>query len=253
MLQRIYIIFRPALFVVLIWTLSLIFITAPAISQVPDLRKTDYQAIFGEDYEFAVNFIECHQWMSDSLEKKGLEPGFILSIVFPELVRYSSIINYIQVKGLEVLYVQYGTDYADFSVGYFQLKPSFAEQIESDLLKYDLLEKFPSLSTLQPDLSNAVETRESRMLRITDEHYQLLYLEAFIRIMDFLYPKLNDKSSAEKVLFYSTAYNTGYFKNEDDIIREIHRERFYRGLFPDSEKYSYSDISLDYYLSIEVR
>ena len=55
-----------------------------------------------------------------------------LAVVFPEIVRYSDLEDLIQIRALKVLYVQYGRKYADFSVGHFQMKPSFIEQLEAD-------------------------------------------------------------------------------------------------------------------------
>ena len=211
--------------------------------------EPDYKDIFGHDYEFALEVIERETWMTDSLAKNGFDPDFALAIIFPELIRYSSIIDFIQVRALEVLYVQYGNDYADFSIGYFQVKPSFAQQIESDMLKYNLDGRFPSLSALKPGLPETMESRRERIIRIKDEHFQLLYLQAFVRIMDTLYPDLADAPPGEKLIFYSTAYNTGYFKDEREIRDEMTMKRFYRGMDPASKKYFYSAIALSYYVS----
>jgi hypothetical protein len=218
-------------------------------SQDTNPGRPDYKEIFGDDYDNALKIVERNSRWSDTLTKDGLDPGFALAIIFPELIRYSSIADYIEVKGLEVLYVQYGRNYADFSVGLFQMKPSFAERIESDIIKYSLINKFPSLSSLKPELAETPVFRRERIIRLKDEYYQLLYLEAFIRIMDTLYPDPVFHSSDDKLIFYSTAYNTGYFKAEEVIREEITRERFYLGMVAASVKYSYSDISLSYFLS----
>lgn len=209
----------------------------------------DYRSVFGDDYNWAVKTLEFKPWMPDSLRKDAFDPDFALAIIFPELIRYSSIADYIEVKGLEVLYVQYGKDYADFSIGLFQIKPSFAEHIESDILKFHLIDKFPPLSALRPDLSETSDNRRDRIIRMKREYGQLLYLEAFIRIMDTIYQDFAFHSMEEKLIFYATAYNTGYFKNEAEIRKEISRNSFYRGMTPISAKYSYSEISLSYYLS----
>jgi hypothetical protein len=220
-----------------------------SFSQDTEPTRTEYRQIFGDDYDHALKMIERNSWWSDTLLKDGLDPGFTFSVIFPELIRYSSIADYIEIKGLEVLYVQYGRDYTDFSVGLFQMKPSFAEHIESDILKYSLPDKYPSLSALNPDLSETPNCRRQRIIRLKDEYYQLLYLEAFIRVMEILYPEAKFQSPDDKLIFYSTAYNTGYFKEEAEIRKEISRERFYLGMDATSVNYSYSDISLSYFLS----
>jgi hypothetical protein len=228
--------------------LILVLICTATFSQ-PLADKTNYKEIFGDDYDNALKIIERNSRWSDTLTEDGLDPGFALAVIFPELIRYSSIADYIEIKGLEVLYVQYGKDYADFSIGLFQMKPSFAEQIETDLLKYSLSDQFLSLSSLKPDLSETTICRRDRIIRLKDEYFQILYLEAFIRIMDTLYADSVFHSSDDKLIFYSTAYNTGYFKDEAVIRNEITKKRFYLGMDATSAKYSYSDISLSYKLS----
>jgi hypothetical protein len=189
---------------ILRWSL-LLFICPQVFSQIPS-PDPDYRKIFGNDYNYAIKTIEKHSIWSDTLSEDGLDPDFAISIIFPELIRYSSIIDYIEVKGLEVLYVQYGMDYADFSIGLFQMKPSFAEHIESDILKYNLTGKFPSLSALCHDLSETSNARMERIIRLKDENYQLLYLEAFIRIMDAIYPDLLVNSTQDRLILDSLQY-----------------------------------------------
>jgi len=55
------------------------------------VSASDYQEIFGQDYSNASGIIEENTWWSDSLENDGIEPGFAFIVVFPELIRYSSI------------------------------------------------------------------------------------------------------------------------------------------------------------------
>jgi hypothetical protein len=104
----------------------LFFIPILGCTQHP-ASNPNYYEIFGADYEYAVNKIEENSWWADTLVKNNIDPQFALSVIFPELIRYSSISDFIEVKALEVLYVQYGKDYSDFSIGLFQMKPEFAE------------------------------------------------------------------------------------------------------------------------------
>ena len=222
---------------------------SPVYSQGTAEDLPDYAKIFGSDYDYAIKTLEKKIWWAQTLEEHGLDARFALAIVFPELIRYSSILDYIEIKGLEVLYVQYGKDYADFSIGYFQMKPSFAEHIESDILKYSLEKDFPALSALNPSGEDNPETRSERVVRMKDEYHQLLYLEAFIRIMDHLYHDWNGRMPLTmKLQFYSTAYNTGYFKDLEVIREEMKMKRFYCGMDMGVERYSYEEIALRYFL-----
>jgi hypothetical protein len=218
-----------------------------AAQEQPD--SPDYREIFGSDYTWAENLLELNAWWADTLEAHGLDARFALAIIFPELIRYSSILDYIEVKALEVLYVQYGRDYADFSIGYFQMKPSFAEHIEADILNYHLVELYPHLDRLQADTSDNTSRRADRITMLQDENFQLLYLEAFICIMDHLILETNRHlPSNMKLEFYATAYNAGYFKDVREISEEMKKERFYTGLDDKKKKYNYSSIALPYFL-----
>ena len=227
------------------WSLLLL-ISQASFTQSPG-KNPDYSEIFGTDYEWALQTVNKNQWWSDTLANDQFDPDFATAIIFPELIRYSSIRDYLEVKALEVLYVQYGKDYADFSIGLFQMKPSFTERIEADILAYALTDTFPSLSGLNPTLESTVEKRKARITRMKDERFQLLYLEAFIMIMDIHYQGLINTPPAEKLPFYSTAYNTGYFKKGSEIYSEMGIKRFYRGIDQSSGRYSWADISRSYY------
>lgn len=209
--------------------------------------EADYSEIFGDDYDFALETIRNNSWWSDSLDHNGIDADFALAVVFPELIRYSSVSDYLEVKALEVLYVNYGRDYADFSIGMFQIKPSFAEKIEEDLMKFGLINLYPSLSSLHPDTSQNLSVRKDRILRLKEQTGQLLYLEAFFRIMDHIYQMHSFHNAEEKLVFYSTAYNTGYWKEENHILAESRNTYFYTGMTKPEIMFSYPLISVDYY------
>lgn len=228
------------------WSLILL-ISLPVYSQSPG-SSPDYMEIFGADYQYAVSTVEENTCWSDTLDRHNIESHFALSIVFPELIRYSSIANYIEVRALEVLYVQYGSDYADFSVGLFQMKPTFAEQIEADIINFRLENGHPELAALHPSIVDSLNIRRERIVRLKNDYYQLLYLEAFIRIMDQVYYEQASFPVEEKLAFFATAYNTGYRKDYSVIIGERDKDRFYTGMAEPDIKYNYSAIALDYYL-----
>ena len=56
-----------------------------------------------------------------------------IAVVFPELIRYSALRDKIEITLLKSLYIYKGDDYADFSIGQFQMKPSFAELIHKNV------------------------------------------------------------------------------------------------------------------------
>ena len=108
-------------------------------------QKTDYKKIFGSDWEKAESFIsENESWMKQLSEKYDVPYPLAIAVVFPELIRYSALRDKMEITLLKALYINLGEDYADFSIGKFQMKPSFAESIhwKVPLLKGRLRNQF---------------------------------------------------------------------------------------------------------------
>jgi hypothetical protein len=212
-----------------------------------DFVPNDYKMIFGSKYNDAVCFISKEKWISDSLAKNGIDPNFALAIVFPELIRFSSLQNYIELQGLFTLYVQYGASYANFSVGHFQMKPTFAEQIEKDAGIY-LNDRIFKPETM----ANSPVFRLERVKRLQSINWQVQYLILFIRIMDLKFQTIKWKSSGEKLKFYATAYNCGYFHSNNYIQSKIKTVNFHVALFTSADHYSYCDISASYFKTVDL-
>jgi hypothetical protein len=205
--------------------------------------EINFRATFGEKYDDALQFINENLWIKDSLSRNGFNPEFAIAVVFPELIRYSSIQNYIEVSGLLTLYTQYGEKYADFSVGRFQMKPSFVEKLEKDLTS------FSSETSILFDLSNTCDARTKRVNRLNDILWQVSYLQIFLKVMEEKYHLIQWKCEEDKLKFYATAYNTGYTSGEEKIKDRIGATKFYISLLKNDSCYSYSDIAWEYYQS----
>jgi hypothetical protein len=207
--------------------------------------KPDYHQIFQDKYDEAYNFIKENKWISDSLKIHGIDPDFALAIVFPELIRYSELQDKMEVGGLLALYVQYGKKYADFSVGRFQMKPTFVEQLETDTKK-NIFEVSDSM-----DLSGNSRARMDRVNRLNNIHWQVRYLCLFLQVMEKKYLAIRWNSDEERLAFYATAYNSGYLSGEEIIRNRMSAKMFYTGLIRSEPCYCYADIALEYYKNRE--
>ncbi|MHC1707998.1 MAG: hypothetical protein AB9842_10845 [Bacteroidales bacterium] len=210
-------------------------------------QAVDYREVFGEKYQDALSFLSAEKWIYDSLTAKGVDAGIAVAVVFPEILRYSAIRDWAETKGLEVLYTQYGDKYADFSIGRFQMKPSFALRIEKDwnaiLQKSgNAAEKIPSFDT-----ADNITNRYQRLKRLNELQWQLNYLGLFMLIMDKKYSTVSWKSAEEKLSFYATAYNTGFWKAKEQILKAAARNDFHTSLVKPEVCYNYADIAVDYY------
>ena len=174
------------------------------------------------------------------------ESKFMQSIVFPELMRYNSLKDGIEAESLRTLYVQLGKDYANFSIGIFQMKPSFAELVEkkSASLLQPVIQKELQLTY---DSKNEEEIRRQRVERLQDEEWQLIYLTAFICICNETYKDKRFTSDFEKLQWYATLYNAGFDRSATYIIQKIKEENFYLQQQMPGKKFKYAAIAGWYY------
>jgi hypothetical protein len=221
------------------------FIALTALSQEVK-EKIDYKLLFGEKYQKALDFFTQEKWITERLISFGIEPDFAKAIAFPEIVRYSAIQNSMEMEGLFTLYVQYGAKYANFSVGRFQMKPTFASQIEQDVAR---IPKLHDLNLNKIELGNTSMSRLLRVKRLNSDEWQLQYLIWFIKIMDQKYKNQRWPSDLDKLRFYATAYNCGYTQSEKEIRQQMKRRYFHTSIFKSTTCYNYSNISAAYYQS----
>ena len=209
----------------------------------------DFATIFGEDYQKAMTFCTTHK---AEIEKKanqyGLPADQLTAIVFPELIRYSTFQNFFETKALEYVYVQQGSAVADFSIGYFQMKPSFAESLEEALIEKEALKKqFKSLLILKSyPLSKQREIRIERLKKLS---WQLDYLCCFYLLTKQKFKvELSSLNSQKQLKFLATAYNTGFHKSLVAIEKAMHRASYpYGSKYPEAQQYSYAAVALNYY------
>jgi hypothetical protein len=203
-----------------------------------------YSEIFSADYQRALKFVEKEP--DSVIRSQGLNPKEAVAIVFPEIIRYSSIQDKIETFALESLYVQYGKEYANFSVGEFQIKPAFAERIEIDFLKlFGEKELFTRFRIFPSDTIQNPVSRSKRLKRMRDKIGMTNYLCLFFKVMEVRYPKWKDTD--EKIKFFACAYNCGYEKSKEEIEKYLMKKFFYVGLSLASTKYSYVDVASYYF------
>ncbi len=206
--------------------------------------QEDYQKTFGKDYEKAISFLQKEKWIDSVITTFGLKPKEVKAIVFPELIRFNSLQDKIETFALETLYVQYGKAYANFSIGPFQIKPSFAENIEVDFISaMGGKAAADKLGVIANDTLSSETNRSSRVKRMKDKTKMVAYLCAFVKIMERRFPT---KQGEEKIRFFATAYNCGYRKSEDEI-NSFQKKKFFQTGFGNNTRYNYADISWFYY------
>jgi hypothetical protein len=208
-------------------------------------QDINYADLFGDDWKKAVTFEKENRiWIEPQLTKHHISYPLAISIIFPELVRYSALRDKMEITLLKTLYVNLGEDYANFSIGQFQMKPSFAELIR---------EKAPAVLghrsgitfKINADFDNIKDFRKTIIKDLEDTRIQLKYLIAFIKICEKNF-KTDRMDELSQVKFLATAYNFGVEKKEADIESMISKKYFNTKLFK-TENYSYADVSIFWY------
>ncbi len=208
-------------------------------------QSIDYQHLFGDDWNKASVFEkENRAWIEPMLSKNHISYAVALSVVFPELVRYSALRDKMETSLLKTLYVNLGDEYADFSIGEFQMKPSFAELVR---------EKAPMALSAGSgiifkniaDFDNIKDFRRSIITDMEDPEIQVNYLIAFIKICEKEFKTVR-KDEHSQVKFLATAYNYGINRTTAQIENMTDKKYFSISLIK-SQNYSYADVSLYWY------
>ena len=206
-----------------------------------------YDDIFNESYYKALDFIdENEQVFIDELGCDKSKRFEKISIIFPELLKYSMYKDILETTALELLYVNYGKEQADFSIGYFQMKPSFIENLESEVLINDGLSKEYSNIIFYKD-TNIKEIRRERIRRLKTLNWQLKYLNCFYHYISIQYSNYEWSKTEYRIRFLATAYNHDFRADKKQIEQWIDQKIYPYGLIKGKKQYAYSDIAFFYF------
>jgi len=208
-------------------------------------QQLDYRELFGDDWKQAEAFVEENRiWIKPILEKNEISYPLAVAVVFPELVRYSALRDKMETSMLKILYINLGEEYANFSIGRFQMKPSFAEAIREKAPEE--LNRLSETGLFRKDEYDDIrQYRKSIVNDLEDPEIQLYYLTAFIKICEKEY-KMKRMDESERVKFLSTVYNYGLGKSTEEI-EAMTGKKFYSTKLFKTNNYSYADVSLFWY------
>lgn len=213
------------------------------------VQAKDYARQFGSTWSQAAGRVVQHraEW-GEVFASLDVDAADCEAVVFPELLRYSHFQDEIEQAALLGLYIAGGKEKANFSVGQFQMKPSFVEQVEAAWMRSAMRHDY----RLYFDLTDNRVQRERRLRRITDERWQCVYLAIFVKLMDERLPALKEMSGEERIRLLATAYNMSFTASLDDLQREKHRKTFHTDLFASKKTryYEYAGIAVEWYDTI---
>jgi hypothetical protein len=204
----------------------------------------DYVNFFGENYTLAIKGIDRDATLiAQASAGYGIDPLVVKSIVFPEYIRNNELGAFMEETGLDLLYVDMGNEAVDFSIGTFQVKPSFASKIEKLIESDKLLSKKYPVLILK---GNEMQQRAMRVDRLKSTLWQTRYVCAFIDYSINFY-RLHEMDKVEKIKFLSTAYNAGLKKTRAEVEANYGLRLFPYGTKYEIDQVSYWGVSVDYY------
>ena len=193
--------------------------------------SVNYPKVFGDDWTSAVQYVhEQHAAWKPLFEAFGVDARLAEAVVFPELIRYSRWQDEIETAAVNGLYVLQGTSGANFSIGRFQMKPSFAEEVETAWNQSALAQEYGFVFNLQ----DGVEARRSRIRRLdTMEELQALQL-------------------VDQVGMLATIYNRSFSTTWEQVCQLRRQKSFHTDMIVTrhTKRYCYADIAQAYYRSI---
>jgi hypothetical protein len=225
-------------FIILIFVASCFFSFYPTIN---------YKAHYGEDYENAIQFLKDNKnAFKKASQTYGLEEKALKAVVFPELMRFNLLQNLIETEALELLYIENGSKQVDFSIGNFQMKPSFVEKLEEIVANDPALENFQSVCSFG-NITDEKLIRKKRLERLSNLEWQLKYLSVFYKVAKSKLRKdLSKNDQLKKIAAY---YNCGLKRTEAELEKLMQRASYPYGYsVKATHQHVYSDISLYYYL-----
>lgn len=208
--------------------------------------SVNYQKVFGSDWTDAEQYIrEHHEDWEKEFDLFGVDSRMAEAIVFPELIRYSRWKDEIEKVAVNGLYVIKGREGADFSVGRFQMKPSFAEDVERAWNSSPLAQEYG----FSFNLADNAEARRSRVRRLSTEEGQCRYLAIFIRLQQLRLPQLRQVSKKQQVRILATAYNRSISASWQSLCQMQHERHFHTDVIKtrNTRFYCYSDIAARFF------
>jgi len=170
--------------------------------------------------------------LREAIASRGGDADVLIPVVFPELVRYSLVRDRIETAGLKVFYVHIGEasgKFGNFSIGLFQMKPTFVEKFEGPVVSFGLLDRFKDVAEY-PSGSSEKAIRQVRVDRLESPAWQAAYLACFGAVMDRRFGDVAWDSAEDKTGFYAAAYNHGFLADGEEISRWEKAELFPYGV-----------------------
>lgn len=179
------------------------------------------------------------------------------AIVYPETERYSRLQDALESAANYGTYIVSGGG-PDFSIGPYQMKPSFVEEMEKAWMRSGLARQYD----LWFDTADNATARRIRISRLQKEEWQVIYVGVFLRLLYSSYGSYNKKGERtqdgletlplkEQVRLAATAYNRGVvwaapgYGDLDRLREHAGEKHFHYALIPTgrTKRYCYATLA----------
>lgn len=211
------------------------------------LAATAYLAAYPSESGEALDYFRSHkiEFIANTPGLTSEQRAMAAAIVAPEVSQFSTVLDFVQLRSLYVTYIYQGS--GDFSVGIFQMKPSFAERMESELTKdKSLRSKYSSWLAEIGKSDNSVASRRARLERLESDVWHMRYLTIFYKVAERNTSNMRFTNSVERLRYYATLYNSGIDCTPAKVKRMQQKKLFPR----DARTHNYSEVAVEFYSSL---
>ncbi len=215
----------------------------------------NYRRIFDDSYTSAERYAEgIRPQLIQIARQYGEDWRLIESIVFPELMRYHKVYDAVETSSLISLYTTLGIRYADFSIGRFQMKPSFAYSVEQFLWEGNYAQLATQLGFKSDDTTDNASNRYQRISRLESTNWQIRYVIGMVQCMRSRHKAYLKKAGNTHVLsFIASGYNSGWYRSAAHIQDYSKKAMYSLSKWPSKKKYCFADIALFRYRELQQR
>ena len=183
---------------------------------------------------------ELKKILPDATEE---ELRIAFAIVAPEASCYNPLTDYFETAAVKKDYPASGSP--DYSIGLFQMKPSFAESLENEVAK-DAVLKSKYGSRLAYSSNNVTAKRRERVNRLADTNWQIYYLAVYVDVIRKRTSAWGLKDAETKVRYWATLYNAGFYLSRARVEHRFGVKQFPRG----TKEFNYSAVAVELYKAL---
>ncbi|MCQ2164792.1 MAG: hypothetical protein MJZ04_06375 [Bacteroidales bacterium] len=232
----------------------------------PQGRAADFHSAYESEWNEAVSYADAHRQAWRRIwDFFGVDSRIAEAVVFPEMVRYGAFQDQMETMAVRGTYVRGGTKVFNFSIGRFQMKPSFVEDLEKRWMKSPYARQYDARFITD---DNQIVRRE-RLDRMADDLWQCVYVAMFLKLLYLDYGSVDSEGRVvrdgidqlpedEQLRLAATAYNRGCSWSSpgtgdiEGLASSAGDRHFHMSVFPSSttRRFNYGDIASEYFNSL---